>query len=592
MSEIDTVLDEALEISETETSYTPPGNAPLLIVNEPSRTITYDSKSDLVLGVKGDRFAERIYFKCPKYVYTDGSEVIDLTADTTKIYINYSNTIKEPYIEECAKNVVDATDYVVFSWFLSEYVTIDKGTVTFNVCVKDESTTLTDSEGNTIVQEWHTTIFKGIVLEAIDVSDKTPEVITSDTVTTTEIIDAMNSYQQEVATLNSNLSDTDAYIDQQIDVKMAEDYYTKDDVYTKTETDALVNVKADSVDVYTKSEIDSKLEDSVNRIIKVVQNDNGTYTVDPTSDLSSLTADTVGNYVVNLDSQSISGDVILHPIRYSKTVNDMVNLFSIDFSNTEMALRIIAQGIPLRALSVTEIQVTVPDAENANYAYKAMCDNYGTEIKASTYDTKYTVTTILDEETYLMSLDSNDLVEPTTRRRVELDINASHPYMHESPIDSSVGGYKDGDIIRITFKVEDTILYYDDSSIGHNILYNNYIVMDIPIKQENVGGYIDYTSLTSLGLGQLTGVTVGAITGMGSTIVDSYMYKLNIGPIIHVVAKCYTKSLTDVTGTNMVDIICHVLTSDFTEDVNNDDIGGVARRICVHKIELLRKCNS
>lgn len=164
----------------------------ILSVDEPSRTINYDG--NLILGVKGDRFAERIYFRCPQYVYKDVSEFIDLEKPTTKIKINYKNAYNEPYIEECTKHGLENGEFI-FSWFISDWATVKDGVVTFNVCVIDESETLKDQNGNTIVQEWHTTTFKGTILPAIDVSDVTPEVYTSETKTSAAIVDEIKTLE-------------------------------------------------------------------------------------------------------------------------------------------------------------------------------------------------------------------------------------------------------------------------------------------------------------------------------------------------------------------------------------------------------------
>lgn len=178
----------------------------ILSIDEPSRTIKYDG--ELILGVKGDRFAERIYFRCPQQVYKEESRVIDLTLPTTKIYIDYKNAYNETYIEECFKHGLENDKYI-FSWFVSDHVTPKDGTVSFNVCVKDESEDLKDNDDNVIIKEWHTTTFRGIVLPAVDVSSNTPEVITSDTVTSAEIISEYNR-------LTTELSGVDGYIDSEV----------------------------------------------------------------------------------------------------------------------------------------------------------------------------------------------------------------------------------------------------------------------------------------------------------------------------------------------------------------------------------------
>lgn len=179
----------------------------VLYINEPTRTINYDG--NLILGVKGDRFAERIYFNCPQFVHKDDSVTIDLSLDTTKIYINYKNANNEPYIEECSKGGVQEDGSYLFSWFVSDIAAIQNGKVTFNVCVKDESGNFTDASGDVIVNEWHTTTFEGTILPAVDVSAKTPEVITSDTVTSQAIVDAYTEF-------TAQLSDVNEYIDNEM----------------------------------------------------------------------------------------------------------------------------------------------------------------------------------------------------------------------------------------------------------------------------------------------------------------------------------------------------------------------------------------
>lgn len=189
----------------------------MLVVDEPTRSIKYET--ELILGVAGDRFAERVYLKCPQYVHDD-SHSIDLSLATTKIYINYQNAENEPYIEECYKEGMLADGTFMFSWLISDYVTVKKGKVIFNVCVKDESSTLTDYSGRVLIPEWHTTTYEGTILPAVDVTEKTPEVLTSDTITSAAIIEAMNDCKNEVAALEQTLADTDEYINERIETNV------------------------------------------------------------------------------------------------------------------------------------------------------------------------------------------------------------------------------------------------------------------------------------------------------------------------------------------------------------------------------------
>lgn len=204
----DQLLDGMMTVAEDGQ---PTDDRIILSIDEPSRTIKYDG--DLILGVKGDRFAERIYFRCPQYVYKEAARLIDLTLDTTKIYVNYKNAYNETYIEECFKHGLENGEYI-FSWFISDFVTPKDGAVSFNVCVKDESEDLKDNDDNVIIKEWHTTTFKGIILPAVDVSSNTPEIITSDTVTSSEIISEYNR-------LTTELSSVDGYIDSEVASQIA-----------------------------------------------------------------------------------------------------------------------------------------------------------------------------------------------------------------------------------------------------------------------------------------------------------------------------------------------------------------------------------
>lgn len=217
MSSIDTLLDNEIStVSEGEST----DNRIILTIDEPSRTIKFDGS--LILGVKGDRFAERIYFRAPRLVYDD----IDLTAETTKIYIDYINAAKEPYIQESSDAALQEDGTVLFSWHLSEYVTIEKGTVQFNVCVKK----VVDTE---LVNEWHTTYFTGTVLPAVDVSGSTPEVITSESVTMEALTVEVAGYAANVAELNKRLDDADDHIEELIEAKT----FTSDNVLDKSNGD-------------------------------------------------------------------------------------------------------------------------------------------------------------------------------------------------------------------------------------------------------------------------------------------------------------------------------------------------------------------
>lgn len=193
-------------------------NSIVLKIDEANRSIKYDGKSPLILGVKGDDCAERVYFEAPRYL----SPEIDLM-DTTEgteicVYVNYKNASNEPYIQECSdKASVANTDTVNFSWLVTNRATHEKGEVKFNVCVKK-------FVDGVLTNEWHTTTFTGKVLDGIDVTAKTPEVITHDTVTLQALTLEVQNYAGEVAgyetalnNLNESLSDVNQYVDEVVD---------------------------------------------------------------------------------------------------------------------------------------------------------------------------------------------------------------------------------------------------------------------------------------------------------------------------------------------------------------------------------------
>ena len=61
--------------------------------------------------------------------------------------------------------------------------------------------------------------------------------------------------------------ETDALVDVKAD---SDDVYTKEETYTSTEIDSLVDAKADSDDVYTKTEVDTLLENNGYKLINTI----------------------------------------------------------------------------------------------------------------------------------------------------------------------------------------------------------------------------------------------------------------------------------------------------------------------------------
>ena len=174
-----------------------------LTVNPAKRVLEYDGT--LILGVKGDNCAQRIFFECPKSI---NEFIDDMTSDNITVFVDYKNAYGEPYVQECAKPVTFDDNTVTFSWIITKLATAKAGNVTFNVCIKK-------TVDGVLENEWHTTNnMVGKVLDSVDVSKKTPEVITPDTVT-------IENLTLEVAALKSTLQDTEEYINGEVESQVS-----------------------------------------------------------------------------------------------------------------------------------------------------------------------------------------------------------------------------------------------------------------------------------------------------------------------------------------------------------------------------------
>lgn len=225
-------------------------NSIVLKIDEANRTLTNNGETTpIILGVRGDDCAERVYFESPKQL----SPEIDLleSSDTVKVnvYVNYRNAVNEPYIQECT-DVAESTtsDTVNFSWIVTNKATVNRGEVKFNVCVK-RTVYNSKTEKWELTNEWHTTTFVGKVLDGIDVTKKTPEVVTHDSVTieqltvqTNTYANAVSTYAKEVSDLHDTLDDVNAYVDtvvgpavtSEVDAKM-DNYITSEEFWSETE---------------------------------------------------------------------------------------------------------------------------------------------------------------------------------------------------------------------------------------------------------------------------------------------------------------------------------------------------------------------
>ena len=122
-----------------------------------------------ILGVESDEKVERIEFECPKIV----GDNIDLSKLQIRINYQNANGDKDQYIVE---DVETNGDNIEFSWLLSRKVTIYRGTVNFVVCAVKVS-------GETIQNEWNTTLATSQVLEGLEVDTPEPTEEQSDVIT-------------------------------------------------------------------------------------------------------------------------------------------------------------------------------------------------------------------------------------------------------------------------------------------------------------------------------------------------------------------------------------------------------------------------
>lgn len=111
-----------------------------------------------ILGVFSDEKVTKIPFTCPKVVGNN----VDLME--YNLYINYQNAsgMSNAYLVD---DVVVSGDNITFSWLLSRYVTSASGVVKYSLCAKKLN-------GDSISNEWNTTIANGVVIQGLEVTQE------------------------------------------------------------------------------------------------------------------------------------------------------------------------------------------------------------------------------------------------------------------------------------------------------------------------------------------------------------------------------------------------------------------------------------
>lgn len=137
------------------------------VIDPDTRQISVPAEYQL-LGVESDEKVERIWFQCPKIV----GDNIDLSQLQLRINYQNANSQKDQYI---VTDVQTDGDNIVFSWLLSRKVTAYQGNVSFIVCAVKVS-------GETIQNEWNTTLATAKVLEGLEVDTPSPSEEQSDVI--------------------------------------------------------------------------------------------------------------------------------------------------------------------------------------------------------------------------------------------------------------------------------------------------------------------------------------------------------------------------------------------------------------------------
>lgn len=135
-------------------------------VNPDTREIIVPEKYK-ILGVFSDEKVTKIPFTCPKVVGNN----VDLTE--YNLYINYQNAIgrHNAYLVD---DVAVSGNNITFSWLLSRDVTLSSGVVKYSICAKKLN-------GDSISNEWNTTIANGVVIQGLEATqaivEENPDII-------------------------------------------------------------------------------------------------------------------------------------------------------------------------------------------------------------------------------------------------------------------------------------------------------------------------------------------------------------------------------------------------------------------------------
>lgn len=178
----------------------------IITVDTLSRALKYEGS--LILGVRGDNCAQKVYFDCPKAV---SDFITDVSDGSVSAWVDLKNAFGEIFKMELAKLEKDTTS-VYLAWTITNDVTYKSGEVSFNLCIQK-----VDADGN-LHNEWHTTNnLIGKVLPSVDASKKTPIVITHDSATLQRYAIEYANLSGEVTELKQKVLDYTAVVEEVVD---------------------------------------------------------------------------------------------------------------------------------------------------------------------------------------------------------------------------------------------------------------------------------------------------------------------------------------------------------------------------------------
>jgi len=185
------------------------------------------------IGVQFDHNVETVIFDCPRY--WDGLDMSKL-----KIYINYMRPDKTRGMYLAKDISVDEADENImhFSWTISNNVTLNKGALSFLVCVKK-----TDEAGNEY-NHWNSELNKEMYIsEGLECTEsiisKYPDIVT-------DLLTRMD-YVEEIATPENMQEYVDSYFTSQKGEDELQNYIYE---YFNTTYPTMPEITQEYVDVY------------------------------------------------------------------------------------------------------------------------------------------------------------------------------------------------------------------------------------------------------------------------------------------------------------------------------------------------------